>query len=58
MHGVILVTRATGDVGRQFVLQLLGTGAAVRASTSNPESAGRRGNVVRGDLYLPGTLDA
>jgi len=57
---MILVTGATGNVGRQVVSQLLGTGARVRALTRNPDSAGLPGgvDVVRGDLSMPNTLDA
>lgn len=59
-QSVILVTGATGNVGRQVVSQLLGTGAAVRALARNPDSAGLPGGVevVRGDLSVPTTLDA
>ena len=59
-HGVILVTGATGNVGRHVVSQLLHTGAAVRALARNPDSAGLPGgvDVVRGDLSAPDTLDA
>jgi uncharacterized protein YbjT (DUF2867 family) len=56
---VILVTGATGHVGRQVVSQLLRTGAAVRALTRHPDSAGLPGgvDVMRGDLSLPDTLN-
>jgi len=59
-HRVILVTGATGNVGRHVVPQLLRTGAAVRALARNPDSADLPGNVevVRGDLSAPDTLDA
>jgi uncharacterized protein YbjT (DUF2867 family) len=55
----ILVTGATGNVGRQVVSQLLATSARVRAMARNPESAGlpRQVEVVRGDLTLPAALD-
>jgi uncharacterized protein YbjT (DUF2867 family) len=55
----ILVTGATGNVGRQVVSQLLATGARVRAMARSPESAGlpRQVEVVRGDLTAPTTLD-
>ncbi|MFI9205634.1 NAD(P)H-binding protein [Streptomyces sp. NPDC053048] len=55
----ILVTGATGNVGRQVVAQLLATGAAVRALVRDPESAGlpEGVEVVGGDLSVPGTLD-
>ncbi len=60
VQSVILVIGATGNVGRHIVSQLLGTGAAVRALTHNPESAGLPGgvDVVRGDLSVSETLDA
>lgn len=51
-HHTILVTGATGKVGRQVVSQLIGTGIVVRAMARNPGSAGLPGAVeaVRGDL--------
>jgi uncharacterized protein YbjT (DUF2867 family) len=57
---MILVTGATGNVGRHVVSQLLRTGAAVRALTRNPNSAGLPSgvDVVRADLSVPNTLDA
>ncbi|HEV2669133.1 MAG TPA: NAD(P)H-binding protein, partial [Blastocatellia bacterium] len=56
----ILVTGATGNVGRQVVSQLLATGARVRALTRNPASAALPGevDVVRGDLLDPNALYA
>jgi uncharacterized protein YbjT (DUF2867 family) len=56
---LILVTGATGNVGRQVVSQLIGAGTRVRALTRNPDWAGlpREVDVVRGDLSMPGTLD-
>jgi uncharacterized protein YbjT (DUF2867 family) len=59
-QNVIMVTGATGNVGRQVVSQLLGTGVAVRALARNPDSAGLPDGVevVRGDLVDPDTLDA
>jgi uncharacterized protein YbjT (DUF2867 family) len=59
-QSVILVTGATGNVGRQVVSQLLVTGVAVRALARNPDSAGLPDGVevVRGDLTAPDTLDA
>jgi uncharacterized protein YbjT (DUF2867 family) len=59
VQSVILVTGATGHVGRPVVSQLLRTGAAVRALVRNPDSAGLAGgvDVVRGDLSVPDTLD-
>ena len=55
---MILVTGATGTVGRQSVSQLLETGADVRALTRHPDAAGVPGavEVVGGDLLDPGTL--
>jgi uncharacterized protein YbjT (DUF2867 family) len=60
VHSVILVTGATGNVGRHVVTQLLHTGARVRTLARDPASAGLPGgvDVVRGDLSAPGTLDA
>jgi len=57
---VILVAGATGNVGRQIVSQLLGTGVAVRALARNPDTAILPDDVevVRGDLSAPDTLDA
>lgn len=59
-QSVILVTGATGNVGRQVVSQLLGTGSGVRAVTRNPDSAHLPGgaDVMRGDLSDPDSLDA
>ena len=55
----ILVTGATGNVGRQVVSQLLATDARVRALTRNPDAAGLPPGVevVRGDLTVPAALD-
>ncbi len=55
----ILVTGATGTVGREVVSQLLATNAQVRALTRNPEAAALplAVEVVRGDLTTPDTLD-
>ncbi len=53
---MILVTGATGNVGGR-VSQRLGTDAAGRALTHNPHSASLPGDVVRGGLSLPDTLD-
>jgi uncharacterized protein YbjT (DUF2867 family) len=48
----VLVTGATGNVGRQVVSQLLATDCRVRALTRNPDGAGLppQVEVVRGDL--------
>jgi len=55
----ILVTGATGTVGRQVVSRLLATDAQVRALTRNPEAAGLPPEVeaLRGDLTVPADLD-
>jgi uncharacterized protein YbjT (DUF2867 family) len=55
---MILVTRATGNIGRHVVSQLLRAGATVRALTHDLESAGLPDNVVRGDPSVPNMLDA
>jgi uncharacterized protein YbjT (DUF2867 family) len=57
---MILVTGATGNVGRNVVEQLLGAGESVRALTRNPERAGLPdgAEVVRGDLHDPASLPA
>ncbi|MFJ4874104.1 SDR family oxidoreductase [Streptomyces sp. NPDC088745] len=54
----VLVTGATGSVGRQVVAELLARGARVRALTRNPARAGfpAEVEVVRGDLADPATL--
>ena len=58
-HNSILVTGATGNVGRNVVSLLSGTGARVRALTRNPDTAGMPDSVevVRGDLSDPSTLE-
>jgi uncharacterized protein YbjT (DUF2867 family) len=55
---MILVTGATGTVGRQTVSQLLGAGAPIRALTRHPDAARLPGgvDVVGGDLSDPDTL--
>jgi uncharacterized protein YbjT (DUF2867 family) len=59
-HSVILVTGATGNVGRHVVSQLLHTGAIVRALARNPASVGLPDgvDVVRGDLSASDSLAA
>ncbi len=54
----ILVTGATGNVGRHVVAELLKRGNAVRALVRDPAAARLPGrvDVVRGDLADPGTL--
>jgi uncharacterized protein YbjT (DUF2867 family) len=56
---MILVTGATGNVGRHVVSELLAAGESVRALTRNPGSAELPEDVevVGGDLVDPGTLD-
>ena len=55
---MILVTGATGTVGRQTLSQLLATGAEVRALARHPDAARLPGavEVVGGDLSEPSTL--
>jgi uncharacterized protein YbjT (DUF2867 family) len=55
----ILVTGATGNIGRQVVSQLLSSDVRVRAMVRSPESAGlsHQVEVVHGDLTVPNTLD-
>ncbi|MGW1988860.1 NAD(P)H-binding protein [Embleya sp. NPDC001921] len=55
---MILVTGATGNVGRRVVDQLLAAGVGVRALARRPEAAGLPADVeaVRGDLAEPDTL--
>ncbi|MBB5085126.1 NAD(P)H-binding protein [Nonomuraea endophytica] len=54
----ILVTGATGTVGRHVVDRLVAAGRPVRALTRNPENAGLSVgvDVVQGDLNRPGDL--
>jgi uncharacterized protein YbjT (DUF2867 family) len=56
----ILVTGATGNIGREVVTQLRVTGCQIRALCRNPQSANLPDGVevVRGDLATPETLDA
>lgn len=56
----ILVTGATGNVGRIVVDQLVASGARVRALTRRPEAAAFSAGVevVRGNLREPETLEA
>jgi uncharacterized protein YbjT (DUF2867 family) len=56
----VLVTGATGNVGRHVVAQLRGTGCRIRALSRSPQSASLPHDVevVRGDLSAPETLDA
>lgn len=59
MPNPILVTGATGNVGRHVVSELLAAGASVRALTRDPTSARLPDGVdiVRGDLTAPDTLE-
>jgi uncharacterized protein YbjT (DUF2867 family) len=59
LHNRILVTGATGNVGRNVVSLLSGTGSRVRALTRNPDAANLPASVevVRGDLSEPSTLE-
>jgi uncharacterized protein YbjT (DUF2867 family) len=60
MTSPILVTGATGQIGREVVAQLVEAGVPVRALSRNPESAGLPDpvEVVHGDLEAPDSLDA
>lgn len=55
---MILVTGATGTVGREVVTQLLAAGEPVRAMTRDPSKANLdpRVEVVQGDFNTPNTL--
>ncbi|NBE55053.1 NAD(P)H-binding protein [Streptomyces boluensis] len=57
---MILVTGATGNVGRNLVRELLDAGEKVRAVTRNPAASGLPDDVeaVPGDLTRPETLPA
>jgi uncharacterized protein YbjT (DUF2867 family) len=56
----VLVTGATGRVGRAVVAELLGAGVPVRALTRRPATAGLPASVevVAGDLTVPDSLDS
>ena len=56
----VLVTGATGRVGREVVNELLAAGVPVRALTRRPEAASLPAGVevVAGDLTVPESLDA
>ena len=56
----VLVTGATGRVGRLVVDELLGAGVPVRALTRRPAEAGLPAevDVIEGDLTVPESLDA
>ena len=55
----ILVTGATGNVGREVVKQLQASGCRVRAMSRTPQSAGLPDDVevIGGDLCAPETLE-
>lgn len=55
---MILVTGATGTVGREVVTQLLAAGEQVRGMTRNPSTAklDARVELVKGDFAAPDTL--
>jgi uncharacterized protein YbjT (DUF2867 family) len=55
----VLVTGATGNIGRQVVAKLLSTDSHIRALTRNPDTADLppRVEVVRGDLTDAESLD-
>jgi uncharacterized protein YbjT (DUF2867 family) len=55
----VLVTGATGRVGRAVVAELLGAGVPVRALTRRPDAAALPAGVevVAGDLTVPESLD-
>jgi uncharacterized protein YbjT (DUF2867 family) len=58
---LILVTGATGTVGREVVKQLVAAGHRVRALVRDPGKAAKLGDgveIVEGDLAKPATLDA
>jgi uncharacterized protein YbjT (DUF2867 family) len=57
---LVLVTGATGNVGRHVVSGLLASGIRVRALSRDPGKAGLPAevDVVRGDFTAPDTLDA
>jgi uncharacterized protein YbjT (DUF2867 family) len=56
----ILVTGATGNIGREVAAQLRETGCEVRALSRNPQAGGvpHDVEVVCGDLAAPDSLDA
>jgi uncharacterized protein YbjT (DUF2867 family) len=60
IDGPVLVTGATGRIGRAVVSYLLDAGAPVRALTRRPATAGLPAavDVVEGDLTVPESLDS
>ena len=57
-HAMILVTGATGTIGRPLIDALVSEGAKVRAVTRNPQAAGLPAGVevVQGDPAQPDTI--
>ena len=60
MADLILVTGATGEIGRELIPQLVAAGQLVRVLVRDPAKAGfdPAVEVVRADLQRPETLDA
>ena len=60
VQSVILVTGASGNIGRHVVSQVLRTGAAICGLTRKPESVGLPDDVdmVHRNLSVPDMLDA
>ncbi|RYJ04819.1 MAG: NAD-dependent epimerase/dehydratase family protein, partial [Actinomycetales bacterium] len=56
MSHTVLVTGATGFVGRRLVPALIEQGHTVRAMTRHPETYDGPGEAVGGDVSDPGTL--
>jgi uncharacterized protein YbjT (DUF2867 family) len=52
----VLVTGATGFVGRRLVPELIERGHSVKAMTRNPDEYDGPGTAVYGDVHDPGTL--
>lgn len=58
MSSTIVITGATGHVGRELVGLLASSGANVRAVARNPEGLPNGVDPVHADLFDPATLDA
>lgn len=60
MNRNVLVTGATGNVGRHVVSELMRAGVGVRALTRSPDAARHLAGVevVRGDMSAPATLES
>ena len=56
----VLITGATGTIGRELVTELVSAGVPVRALTRRPETVDLPASVevVTGDLTVPESLDA